>query len=123
MHEYIVLLTYMPVPSYQSDALSHSTGHVPVSRDSGVIGLHEENLFDEDERSSDGARYDESTGEPYDNSTFTDEQLITEEIGHIVDADNPDAYIAVDPEELALDAAADVWLAMAEGRTDQLGSD
>lgn len=54
-------------PSYQS--LERAT----KSRDSGVIGLHEDNLFDEDERSSDGGMYDEASGVRYDNSTLTDE--------------------------------------------------
>ena len=35
------------------------------------LGLHETNLFDINERLSDGALHDEATGENYDNTTFT----------------------------------------------------
>lgn len=61
-------------PSYQSDL---DRGHrTPVTRDSGVDGLHTENLFDEDER-QDGGMYDEGTGRPYDNSSMRDETYLT----------------------------------------------
>jgi hypothetical protein len=74
-------------------------GTVPTTHDSGVIGLHNTNLFDQDERVSDGALYDEATGEPYDNSTSTDEKYFEgpDSIGHIID---PNGIIPDTPDEV-----------------------
>jgi hypothetical protein len=92
-------------PSYQSELHpEYSTGEVqavplvdgeyvetkpdvmPASRDSGSIGVHDETLFDQDERNSDGAAYDESTGLHYRNSGVADEAYFVETgEGHIVD--------------------------------------
>lgn len=70
------------------------------------LGLHDENLFDQDER-TDGTRIDKATGKPYDNSKSTDEDYFAEgskrQIGRIVDLDAP-----IEREEM--DAAA-AWLA------------
>lgn len=92
----------------------------PVTHDTDVAGLHEDNLFDQDERSVDGSRYDEATGEPYDNSTATNESAILE-TGHIdpntdmkhdtqeMDIVNPDADLNPDS-DVVKDARTDAWL-------------
>jgi hypothetical protein len=54
------------------------------NRDSSADGLHEETFFDEDERRSDGALYDERNGKPYENSTSIDPQLVLR-MGHVID--------------------------------------
>lgn len=59
--------------AYQSDLLQ-GTSRVgsKKTRDTGVDGLHDENLFDQDENSA-GDQIDAATGIRYDNSTMTDE--------------------------------------------------
>lgn len=99
---------------------SKPTEDVPNTYDSGVDGLHMENLFDQDER-TDGALVDEATGLPYDNSTTTDETIILE-TGHI----DPNSDVEHDTEEMdiitpntvldgdsdkVMDARTDAWLA------------
>ena len=84
----------------------HTPADDPVARDVDHLGLHEENLYDEDERKSDGAKYNELTGEPYDNSTETDETLISQ-MGHIVSLE----FLERRQKLLERRDAAAVWLA------------
>lgn len=59
--------------SYQSDLLNGDSGiRSKKTRDTGVDGLHDENLFDEDENAA-GDKINAATGLPYDNSTMKDE--------------------------------------------------
>lgn len=66
------------VESYMSSLGTGKPRKSERSRDTGTVGLHDTNLFDEDERSSDGAQIDEADGTPYDNSTFTDHGYYTQ---------------------------------------------
>ncbi len=96
-------------PAYEDDS-------VPEIYDGGYIGLHQDNLFDQDERVVDGALYDEATGKRYDNSTATDEGLFQDGDGRI-------GHIIVDPEGEAtedkeMDEAA-AWLAEYDVSSDQ----
>lgn len=70
------------------------------TRDSGVTGLHFDNLFNQDEDGS-GSLLDIATGKPYDNSTF----LATEGLTHISD----EALVEKDKHK-SEDDAADAWL-------------
>ncbi len=68
----------MSFESYASPGKKGNHDDIPETYDTGCDGLHNENLFDQNER-SDGALYNEATGEVYDNSTFTDESLFWHE--------------------------------------------
>jgi len=80
------------------------------TRDSGVDGLHIENLFDLDER-TDGTSINEWTGEQYDNSTETHESPLLagydDSIGQIIDLET----LAKEEALPAKPDAADLWLA------------
>lgn len=106
--------------NYESYFNSRPSRNEPGTHDSGVDGLHNENLFDQNER-NDGARVNEATGLPYDNSTTTDETIILE-TGHI----DPNSDVEQDTEEMdvitpntaldansdeVMDARTDAWLA------------
>ncbi len=71
------------------------------TRDSGVTGLHFDNLFNQDEDGS-GSVIDIATGEPYDNSTF----LATEGLTHI----SEEALTSDDKQKDTVGDRADVWL-------------
>jgi hypothetical protein len=104
----------------------HSLNQVGVpqtesTRDTGVA-LHAENLFDEDEDRW-GNTANEATGDPFDNSSFTDEDAVQRMGGYTVE-------LGEDGEELLLedwqgegnkdgdlrDAAIDGWIAQEEAR-------
>lgn len=58
-----------------------------ISRDVDHLGLHEDCMYDEDCRVSDGGYYDELDGRPYDNSTAT-EVTETLMIGRVITLDS-----------------------------------
>ena len=64
-------------------------------RDDGVDGLHDDNLFDQDEDGS-GALIDPRNGEKIDNSTFTDEQIVINAGGYIIELDDKDKSVNSD---------------------------
>lgn len=96
-------------PSYQSDLLlGGRAGKILKTADYGVDGMHDSNLFDQNEDAA-GERIDPANGIPYDNSTMIDKShLQTKGLGYEITSDDSSGDVMGElPQEF--DAAAQ-WL-------------